>query len=186
MKRVSLSFKQVLYQPNETIQHVYFLENGAASILTLMEDGAAVEVGTVGNEGMVGIPVFLGGDFTPNQTFMQIPGDAMRMRADVFKHEITLSTPLHNLLQRYTQACLNQGAQSVACNCLHSTEQRFCRWLLMTHDRVGSDSFPLTHEFLAMMLGVRRATVSVVAAIIQKASLIYYKGASVLTNFSLV
>lgn len=174
LETISLTFKQAVYMPNEPIEHVYFLKNSVASLLTIMEDGAAVEVATVGNEGMVGIPVFLGAHKIPGQAFIQIPGDAMRMRTNVFKAKITLGSPLFNLLQRYTQALFNQIAQSAACNRLHSIEERCCRWLLMTRDRVDSDEFPLTQEFLSQMLGVRRASVSTVAAILQKAGYIRY------------
>jgi CRP-like cAMP-binding protein len=139
-----------------------------------MEDGTVVELATVGNEGMVGLPVFLGGDTMPLKAFVQIPGDAMRMKADVFKDSVNQGSPLHGLLQRYTQALFNQVAQSTACNRVHSIEERCCRWLLMTRDRVESDGFPLTQEFLSQMLGVRRPSVSVVAAILQKAGLIRY------------
>ena len=174
LESVSLEFKQVLYQPDELINHVYFPVNGVISLLTIMEDGNIVEVGTVGYEGLAGLPIFLGADRTPGQAISQIPGDAMKMRADVFKREVTPGSPLYNLLQRYTQALLNLLAQSAACNRLHSIEQRCCRWLLMTQDRVGSDQFVLTQEFLAQMLGVRRASVNEVATTIQKAGLIRY------------
>lgn len=174
LETVPLNFKQILYDINEPIEYVYFPNNAVASLLTIMENGDAVEVGTVGNEGMVGLPVFLGADRIPGQAFAQVPGDGMRMRADVFKREVVQGTPLFNLLQRYTQALFNQISQSAACNRLHSIEERLCRWLLMTHDRVGEDYFPLTHEFLGQMLGVRRAGVSVAAAILQKAGYIRY------------
>ncbi|WP_414582072.1 Crp/Fnr family transcriptional regulator [Scytonema sp. PCC 10023] len=175
LKLVPLEYRQILYTPNEPIDYIYFPNYGVVSLLNLMENGDAVEVGTVGNEGMVGLPVFLGANTIPGEAFSQIPGEALRMRADVFQREITPGSPLHTLLLRYTQALFNQIAQSSACNRLHSIEERFCRWMLMTQDRVGSNQFPLTQEFLAQMLGVRRASVSVVAAIIQKAGLITYK-----------
>ena len=174
LEKVSLTYKQILYEPNETIEDVYFPNNGIISMLTIMEDGSAIEVGTIGNEAMAGIAVFLGGDRVPIQTFVQVPGDAMRMRADVFKREVPPGSPLHFRLQLYTQAMLTHLAQSAACNRLHCVEERFCRWLLMTQDRVGSDEFPITHEFLSHMLGVRRASVSEVAAIFQKAGIIRY------------
>jgi CRP-like cAMP-binding protein len=109
------------------------------------------------------------------QAITQIVGDALRMKADVFKQEVTPASPLYSLLLRYTQALMNLISQSVACNCLHSVEDRCCRWLLLCQDRVESDEFPLTQEFLAQMLGVRRASVSVVAATLQKAGLIRYR-----------
>jgi len=174
LELVSMSLKQVIYEPNEPLRHVYFPKNGVISLLTVMEDGNAVEVATVGNEGMVGLPVFLRAKTIPGLAFSQVPGDALRMKADVFQREVTPSSPLYNLLQRYTQAVFNQISQSAACNRLHSIEERFCRWMLMTQDRVGANQFPLTQEFLAQMLGVRRASVSVVAAMIQKAGLISY------------
>jgi CRP-like cAMP-binding protein len=174
LELVPLEYKQILYQPNEPIDYVYFPNNGVASLLTIMENGDAVEVGTVGNEGMVGLPVFLGAKTIPGQAIVQIPGDGLRMRVDVFQNKVTSQSPLYNLLQRYTQALFNQIAQSAACNRLHSIEERFCRWLLMTQDRVGKDKFPLTQEFLSQMLGVRRASVSVVASTIQRAGLITY------------
>jgi CRP-like cAMP-binding protein len=174
MEAVSLTFKQVLYDVNEPIEYVYFPQNSVVSLLNIMENGQAVEVGTVGNEGMVGLPVFLGARTIPGQAFSQVPGEGMRMRSEVFKDQVTPGSPLHDLLHRYTQALFNQIAQSAACNRLHSIEERCCRWLLMTHDRVSSDVFPITHEFLSQMLGVRRASVSTVAAILQKAGFIRY------------
>lgn len=174
LETVSLTLKQVLYEPNVPIQHVYFPNHGVVSLVNFMEDGTVVEIATVGNEGMLGIPVFLGVDKSPQQAFIQIPGDSMRMKADVFKNEVNRGGPLQSLVQRYTQALFNQIAQSAACNRIHSIEERCCRWLLMTRDRVGSDQFLLTQEFLSQMLGVRRPSVSVVAAILQKAGLINY------------
>ena len=174
MESVFLKFKQSVYEPNEPIEYVYFVQNGVTSLLNVMEDGREVEVATVGNEGMVGLPVFLGADKIPGRAFSQIPGDALRMKADVFKDKVTPGTRLHDLLQRYTQALFNQIAQGAACNSLHSVEERMCRWLLMTQDRVGEDEFPLTQEFLSQMLGVRRPTVSTAASILQKAGLIRY------------
>lgn len=174
MEPVSLDLKKVLYAPNEPIDHVYFVNKGVVSLVNIMENGEIVEIATVGNEGMVGLPVFLGSDTIPGKAFAQVPGDGMRMKANVFKDKVTPGSPLHNLLQRYTQALFNQIAQSAACNRAHSIEERFCRWLLMTRDRVDSDTFPLTQEFLAHMLGVRRASVNTVASIIQKAGLIQY------------
>jgi CRP-like cAMP-binding protein len=175
LKPVYLEYKQILYQPNEPINYVYFPNNGVVSLLTIMENGEAIEVGTVGNEGMIGLPLFLEANTIPGQALAQIPGEAFQMRADIFKREVAPASPLFKMLQSYTQALFNQIAQSAACNRLHSIEERFCRWMLMTQDRVGSNEFPLTHEFLGEMLGVRRASVSVVAATIQKAGFISYR-----------
>ena len=174
METVSLAFKQIIYAPNQPIEHIYFPKSGIISLVNITEDGRTVEAATVGNEGMVGIPVLLGADRMPGQAISQIAGDAMRMKSDIFKRQVLPGSPLHNLLLRYTQALLNQISQSVACNCLHSIEQRCCRWLLITHDRVKSDQFPLTQELLSQMLGVRRASVSEVAATLQKAGFIRY------------
>jgi CRP-like cAMP-binding protein len=183
LEPVSLSFKQLLYECNEPIDYVYFLNNCVISLIRVMEDGGVVEVATVGNEGMSGLPVLLGGTHSPNETFVQVPGDALRMKVDVFRSEVTPGSPLHNLLLRYTQALMNMLAQSVACNRLHSIEERCCRWLLLTRDRVNSNEFPLTQEFLSQMLGVRRASVSEVAAVLQKAGLIqYHRGKMMILN----
>jgi CRP-like cAMP-binding protein len=175
LEAISLSFKQYIYEPNEPIDYVYFPNWGVVSMLTVMEDGGAVEVATVGNEGMIGIHVLLGTDRVSTEAFVQVPGDALRMKVDVFKNEVFPGSPLHNLLLRYTQTLIAQLSQSAACNRLHSVEKRACRWLLLTHDRVESDQFPMTHEFLSEMLGVRRASVSEVAATLQKAGLIRYQ-----------
>jgi len=183
LEAVSLSFKQHLYEPNEPIKYVYFPNSGVVSVISVMEDGGTVEVATVGNEGMVGIPVLLGTDRVLAETFVQVPGDGWRMKVDVFKRLITPGSPTHNLLLRYTQALMSQLSQSVACNRLHSVEERCCRWLLQTRDRVESDEFPITQEFLSQMLGVRRASVSEVAAILQKAGLIcYHRGKMAILN----
>lgn len=171
---ISLFLRQIIYAPNEPIKYVYFPRDGVVSLVNVMEDGRTVEVGTVGNEGMVGIPILLGSNRIISQAVVQIVGDATRMKADVFKREVIPGSPLHNLLLRYTLALVNLISQSVACNSLHSVEQRCCRWLLLCQDRVKSDQFLLTQEFLAQMLGVSRATVSGVAATLQQEGLIRY------------
>ncbi|MCU0536994.1 MAG: Crp/Fnr family transcriptional regulator, partial [Hydrococcus sp. Prado102] len=171
----SLDLKKILYNPNESIEFVYFVLDGVVSLLTILNDGAIVEVATVGNEGFVGLPIFLGATQIPGQALSQIPGTAMQMRAEIFKREVTQETTLFALLQRYTQALFNQVAQSAACNRIHTLEERFCRWILMTRDRVPGDTFPLTHEFLGQMLGVRRASVTEVAIRMQNAGLVQYK-----------
>jgi len=174
LEPVSLSLKQIIYAPNEPIQYVYFPINGIVSLINVTQDGETVESGTVGNEGIVGIPLLLGSDKMVGQAIVQVVGDALRMKANVFKREVTPGTQLHNLLLRYTLALMNLISQSVACNSLHPVEKRCCRWLLLCQDRVKSDQFLLTQEFLAQMLGVRRATVSGVAATLQQAGLIRY------------
>lgn len=169
----------VFYEPNEPILHVYFPNTGVASLLMFgedVDDADAVEAGTVGNEGMVGIPVFLGQDTTPGRALMQVPGTTLRMPVADFRREVVdvPGSHLQVLLQRYTHALMIQMAQGVACNRLHSIEQRAARWLLTTRDRVGGPTYPLTQEFLAQMLGVRRASVSEVASELQGEGLITY------------
>lgn len=174
LETVSLELKQLLYTPGETIEYVYFPNHGIVSLLVILEGSIAAEVGVVGIEGMVGLPVFLGVDTTPFRAIVQAPGDSLRMKADVFKASVNPGDTLHGLLQHYTHALTIQVAQSVACKSHHSMKQRCCRWLLMTHDRVRSDQFPITHEFLSQMMGVRRAGVTEVAGVLQKAGLIRY------------
>lgn len=169
----------VFYESNQPITHVYFPISGVASLLMLGENGEAseaVEVSTVGNEGMVGIPVFLGQNSTPGRALMQVPGTALRMPVAAFRQEVVEDpeSRLEVLLQYYTHALMVQMAQSVACNRLHTIEQRAARWLLTTRDRVGGPTFPLTQEFLAQMLGVRRASVSEVASVLQDEGLLSY------------
>lgn len=175
LEPVSLPLKQVLYEPNQPIKYAYFLNSGTASLLNIMENGQTIEAATVGKEGMIGVPLLLGTTQIPLQVIVQVPGDGLRMKADVFKDQVYAGSPLHTLLLRYTQTLMNQISQTAACNRLHSLEGRCCRWLLMTSDRVESDSFPITQEFLSYMLGVRRASVSEVAATLQKSGLIDYQ-----------
>ena len=175
MEHVWQEIKQVVYEPNADIPYVYFPISSVNSLIIVMEDGKAVEVGTIGNEGMVGLPVFLGAAMTPGTALCQIAGEALRLPTEQFKREvIEQESALFRLLHRYTHAIFVQAAQGLACNRLHSLEQRFCRWMLTTHDRVGNDTFLLTQEFIAQMLGVRRASVSGVASAIQKAGLLTY------------
>jgi CRP-like cAMP-binding protein len=172
--KVPLPLKEILYEANGPIPHVFFPLNGVVSLVILMESGFTLEVGTIGNEGMVGTPVFLGSESSPTRAISQVPGEALRLETKVFQKEMRRRGPLYGLVQRYTQAMINQISQSTVCNRRHSVEKRMCRWLLMSHDRVGADEFPLTQEFLAQMLGVRRPTVSAVAGILQKAGLLTY------------
>ena len=174
LKPVSLGLKESVYKADEPINFVYFPLVGVISLVITMQDKGTIEVGTIGNEGFVGTPVFLGADKSPTTAFCQVPGDALRMAADDFRREVGKAGPFQDMIRRYTQAVMNQISQTVACNHLHSVQERMCRWLLMTHDRAGGDEFPLTQEFLAQMLGVRRPSVTVVAGILQQAGLIQY------------
>jgi CRP-like cAMP-binding protein len=174
LETTTMELKEVLFEPNVPIRHVYFPINGVCSLVTTMEDGQIIEVSTVGNEGMVGLSVFLGVDTTPLRAFSQVPGKAVRITSDDLRAEVGADDRLHELLRRYTEAMFVFAVQSSACNRLHPIEQRCGRWLLHTHDRVGSDEFLLTQEFLAQMLGVRRASVSGVASRLQGAGVISY------------
>src|SRR3984893_5011715 len=174
LEKVALPLKEILYEANGPIARVFFPLNGVISLVIIMEGGFPLEVGTIGNEGMVGTPVFLGSDSSPTRAISQVPGEALRMEAKVFQEAMRRASPLYGLVQRYTQAMINQISQSTVCNRRHSVQKRMCRWLLMSHDRVGADEFQLTQEFLAQMLGVRRPTVTAVAGILQKAGLISY------------
>jgi len=171
---LTLKLREVLYEANAPITHVYFLARGVASIIAPVGDGASVEVGTVGNEGLVGLPLLFGVDHEPVKAFVQVAGGGVRVTAATFQNAIAESASVRGLFLRYAQSYLSQVSQSSACNRAHSIEERCARWLLMTHDRVGADEFPLTHEFLSLMLGVRRAGVTVAAGMLQKAGLIEY------------
>lgn len=175
LEPVFLDLKRELYQPNVLIEFVYFPLEGVCSLLSLSSEGDLIEVGTVGNEGMVGLPVFLGVRQIPGISMCQVPGTALRMRAEDLQTQVSRDSSLYELLHRYTQALFNFISQTAVCNRVHSIEQRCCRWLLLTRDRVGSDEFPLTQEFLSQMLGVRRAGVSEVASRLQNAGFISYR-----------
>lgn len=173
LEPIALTFRQLVYDLNRPIEHAYFPDNGVVSLVGVAADSTAVEVATIGNEGMVGVPLFLGADKMLGQAFSQVPGGAHRLKADLFR-EFAGQGRLRELLGLYTQALFTQVAQAAACNRLHLTEERFARWLLMTHDRVGRDVFPLTQDFMSQMLGVRRATISQIAARFQSAGIISY------------
>lgn len=164
LERVELELRQVLFDVDRPIEHVYFPEAMVTSVLSVMADGSAVETATIGREGMVGLPVFLGTDQMSAQAFCQIAGPALRIPGDAFRRAVERSRALTLAMQRYTQAMFGFVAQNAACNRMHSMTERCARWLLHTHDRVGADEgrneFPLTPQFLSQMLGVRRATVS--------------------------
>ena len=174
LKRVSFVTGAVVYAADAPVTHVYFIENCVMSVLALLRDGEAVEVGTIGNEGVVGLALFFGAERGPRRTIAQIPGDALSMTVAEFQRAVDGSPILQRLLVRYAEAYFDQVAQSVACNRLHTVEQRCARWLLMTHDRVGRENFTLTQEFLAYMLGVRRPGVTVAAGALQRLGLIRY------------
>jgi CRP-like cAMP-binding protein len=173
-KPESMDAHQVLYVAGREITHVYFPVSGVVSLVVKMTNSADVEVMTIGNEGVVGIPVILGVTSTAMEALCQIPGRVLKIPARVVLEELRRTASFNRLLLRYSEAVMVQLAQHAACNRAHSMEQRCARWLLMARDRVESDEFPLTQRFLAEMLGVRRATVTVVAGALHKAGLIDY------------
>jgi CRP-like cAMP-binding protein len=174
LEPVTLSFGDVLYEPGETIQHVYFPGASLVSLLTLADGHLAMEVGLIGREGMVGLPLVLGHHVSPVRALVQGSGTAMRMAAAHFRKEFQISQPLQHELYYYTHTLMAQISQTAACNRFHVVEKRLARWLLMTHDRVKSDQFHMTHEFLGHMLGVRRVGVTKAAQSLQKHRLIHY------------
>lgn len=175
MEQVSLPFAKMLYEPGDTIRHVYFPNNNTIlSLLSTVEDRSTLEVGLVGNEGMAGISVFLDVSASRNRVIVQGAGTALRMKVALFRRESNHGGKLQSLLLRYTQALLTQVSQTAACNRFHTVDARLARWLLMTHDRVRSDEFRVTQEFLSNMLGVRREGVSKTAGALQRDELISY------------
>ena len=179
LDRVETEIRQVLFDVDRPIDHVYFPEAAVASVLGVMADGSAVETATIGPEGMVGLPVFLGTDQMSAQAFVQVAGPMLRMRADAFRTALAAAPALTRTLHRYTQALFTLVGQSSACNRLHAMTERCARWLLHTHDRVGAaegrNEFPLTHQFLSQMLGVRRATVTEAMGALQGRGAITYR-----------
>jgi CRP-like cAMP-binding protein len=174
LHRIPLEYRQSLYRANRPIGFVYFIETGVGSLVNTMANGQAAEVGTIGNEGLVGLPIVFGDDRAPTSVYVQVPGAGLRMKATLFKKELAQSASMRTVMLRYAHAFFNQVAQSAACNHFHSIDRRCCRWLLMTHDRMQSDEFMLTQEFLAMMLGVQRTGVTAAAGALQRAGLIRY------------
>jgi CRP-like cAMP-binding protein len=179
LRPTPLKQDEVLHEARAPVEHVYLPTRGVLSALTVLESGAAIEVGTVGNEGLVASTAFLGATTSPHKVVVQVEGDGLRVDAKVLADQARADGPLRDLLIRYHIYFLFQVSQSVACNGLHAVGQRCCRWLLMTHDRAGSDTFGLTHEYLAIMLGVRRASVSLVLQPLQDRGLIAYHRGSI-------
>jgi CRP-like cAMP-binding protein len=176
MRQIPVNTHDMLHRAGEPMTDVYFPLSGVVSLMTPMEDGSAVETATIGYEGMVGIHAFLGGGILGNaQAMGQVAGQALRMNADHFRAEIDSDGKLRQVMLAYTQALFAQISQGVACNGVHSIQERCARWLLETHDRAGSDQFTLTQEFLSDMLGVRRPSVTVAARTLQQAGVIRYE-----------
>jgi CRP-like cAMP-binding protein len=174
LEAIPLPKKYVVWNVDDPIDFVYFPRRCVLSLLVVLRHRAPVEAATVGNEGLLGMSTVLGSDRSPLLVLAQIPGEVLRLGARIFHELVEDDASLRVLTLRYSHALLDQTAQSVACNRRHTTVQRCARWLLMTHDRAHADEFPLTHQFLAMMLGVRRASVTVAAGELQRAKLIRY------------
>lgn len=183
LEPVTLTYGETLYQPGERIGHVYFPGDAQVSLLVVVRGGKALEVGLVGREGMVGMPLAMGVDDSPVRALVQGTGTALRMEAGSFRDALAACPPLQRELYRYAYAKLAQARQTAACNRFHAVPARLACWLLMTHDRVRSDHFHLTHEFLAGMLGVRRSGVTNAATDLQRRKLIsYHRGDITILN----
>jgi CRP-like cAMP-binding protein len=174
LKTVTFTLSQVLFRPGDRVTHAYFPTNSIVSLLTELEDGMGMEVGLVGRDGMVGISAILGGDETKVAT-VQAQGEALRIPADRLREEFKRGGVMQSAILRYTHALMTQISQSVVCTARHKVEGRLARWLLMYHDRLDTDEFELTHEFMANMLGVRRPGVSEIAHRLQEMGLIRYQ-----------
>ncbi len=174
IEEIDLALKQPLYTANEPITQIYFPCTAVCSLVLRLDDDTLVEIATVGNEGMVGLPLFLGADRTPGRAVCQVAGAALRLDTDTFRAVLRVAPELQEVLGRYTLVLLTQAGQAAACNGLHALAERGARWLLEAHDRVGSDRFRLTQDFLAAMLGVRRPSVTLAAGMLQQAGLITY------------
>jgi len=174
LEQVALPFKQTLFETDKPIEWVYFLHRGVASIVQEMGDGTVVEVAVIGPEGLVGLAATFGGGFISAKAFIQVPSEASRIEAGAFRRAFDRCPRLRELVGRYTLALISQLARNSACNRVHEVEQRLARWLLLTHDRAHANTFPLTQEFMAQMLGVARPSVSIAAGVLQRAGLISY------------
>jgi CRP-like cAMP-binding protein len=174
LEHIPLKRRMVAYDPLGPIEHVYFVETGVISVVSIMRDRSAIETATIGNEGMIGLPVFHGVDAVPEQAFVQVPGEALRLPSAKFRELVPDMPALQSYLHRLSVCMFTLAAQCSGCNRAHTMEQRCARWLLMVHDRMPGDEFELTQDFLSQMLGVRRATVSETASQLQQAGLISY------------
>jgi CRP-like cAMP-binding protein len=179
LQPVSFALGEVIYESGGQMGHVYFPTTFHASLLYTMINGATAEMGLVGNEGVLGVALFMGGDTTPNRAVVQGSGEALRLPEKMMRLEFSRGGEFQHLLLRYTQGLLTQISQTAVCNRLHTVEQRLCRWLLMTHDRTRSDQLQMTQEFISHMLGVRREGVTHAAQVLQQHGLISYARAHI-------
>lgn len=177
LERVSLTHRQVLYEPNQPINYAYFPLNAVVSLFNLMGEAKDKQIETtiVGSEGMIGVPLVLGTNQIPMQAVVQIPGEALRISAEAFRSQIQWGSPLYALLLRYTQTLVSQISQTVSCNRLHAAEERCCFILAITQDRIGSAELLLTQETLAVLVGVRRASASSISNTLERAGLIHHQ-----------
>jgi CRP-like cAMP-binding protein len=174
LKPVDLVSGEILLEPNEPIQKIYFPQRAMISLVSIMMDGSTTEIGLIGNEGMIGLSGILGGNSTISRTIVQVSGTALEVPAEVIRQEFQRGEKLHKLLLLYTQALLTQVSQSAACNRQHNIEARLARWLLSVQDCILQNELPLTQEFIANMLGTRRSGVTVAAGLLQQAGIIHY------------
>ena len=175
LELVAMKLGEVLYEPGIPLRHVYFPTTSIVSLLYVMEDGASAEIAIVGNEGILGISLFMGGETTPSRAVVQSAGYGLRLKAQLLKDEFHRFGPMLHLLLRYTQALITQMAQTAVCNRHHSVDQQLCRWLLLSLDRLASNELSMTQELIANMLGVRREGVTEAAGKLQDAGLIRYR-----------
>lgn len=182
LEPITLSFAEVLYEPGDTIHHVYFPNNSTVSVLSALADRSTIEVGNVGSEGMVGISIFMCVNTSSNLTVVQGAGTAMRLKSAALSREANHMGSLHRLLRRYTHSLLTQASQSAVCNRFHTVDVRLARWLLMTCDRVGADEYRVTQDFMSKMLGVRREGVNKAANFLQKKEFISYRRGQIKIN----
>jgi CRP-like cAMP-binding protein len=176
---VHLAVQERIYEPEKTIRLVYFPLDSVLSIVSVMKDGNQIEIGTIGREGVSAFPLLMGASSTANDCYCQVPGTAVQIEAKVFRLLSTTNAGFRQLLYRYLQAYVNMLGQLAACNRLHTVYERCARWLLMTDDRVGLTDIPLTHEYLAMMLGTNRSGVTIAAATLRNAGFIRYKNGKI-------
>ena len=174
LELVPMPLGEALYESGGRLQHVYFPTTSIVSLLYVMEDGASAEIAVVGNEGVLGIALFMGGETTPSRAVVQSAGYGYRLKAQLLKQEFNRAGPMMHLLLRYTQALITQMAQTAVCNRHHSVDQQLCRWLLLSLDRLSTDELTMTQELIANMLGVRREGVTEAAGNLQRAGVIRY------------
>lgn len=179
LESVSLKLGQVLYESGDRMTHIYFPTTAIISLLYVMQNGGTAEIGISGNNGLVGVALFMGGETTSSRAIVQSAGEAVRMKPDFLREEFSRGGLFQNLLLRYTQSLMTQISQTAVCNRLHTVEQQLCRWLLINHDQLPTNDLIMTHELMANMLGVRREGVSVAAAHLQERGYIKYSRGTV-------